>query len=282
MSLESVLFGNIVMPGELIRIALAIIGTAVVAYFDIFNNRNIPNEILYVFLGVAILSNFMFFDQEVFTFAAVIAVFFSAWGYLFYRVGHFGGADVFVLASLALLLPIPPSFVKLPFNIPFVFVVFLFALVLSSLYSLIDFAIKLAKKHTKPNMLYLALLIPYALFIYMFSSSPIFSLSFLVIISISLVSTIFFAAYRDDILKLQAQKIPISKVTEEDVLAVELMDKETVWLHGLKKLVTIEELKRLKKLKLKEVLVYTKLLPFLPFMFAGLILALLFGNYLFY
>ncbi len=282
MSLESLLFGTTHMPGELLRIALALIGTAVVAYFDIFNNRNIPNNLLYAFLGVSILTNIVFFDQDVFVFAAIIATFLSLWGYLFYRAGHFGGADVFVLASLTLLLPIPPSFINMPFNMPFIFVIFLFALVISSLYSIVDFAIKLAKKNTKPNLLYFALLIPYALFVYMFSSSPIFSISFLIIISISLIATIFFAAYREDILKLQAQKIPTSKLTEEDVLAIELMDKDTVWLHGLKKLITAEELKRLRKLKLKEVWVYTKLLPFLPFVFVGLLLSLLVGKYLFY
>ncbi|MDO8554598.1 MAG: hypothetical protein Q7S22_07355 [Candidatus Micrarchaeota archaeon] len=282
MSLESLLFSNIQMPGELVRIALAILGTAAVAYFDIFNNRNIPNNFLYVFLGVSILTNIVFFDQDIFVFAAIIAVFLSLWGYLFYRVGHFGGADVFVLASLTLLLPIPPSFTHMPFNMPFIFVIFLFALILSSLYSVVDFAIKLTKKNAKPNMIYFALLIPYALFVYMFSSSPFFSLSFLIIISISLIATIFFAAYREDILKLQAQKIPMSKVTEEDVLAIELMDKDTVWLHSLKKLITTEELKRLRKLKLQEVWVYTKLLPFLPFVFLGLLLSLVFANYLFY
>lgn len=281
MSLESILFGNITMPGELIRIALAILGTAVVAYFDIFNKRNIPNNLLYAFLGVAVVSNIIFFDPDLSIFAVAIAVFLSAFGYVFYKLGHFGGADVFVLASLTLLLPIPPSFVRLPFNIPFIFVIFLFALVISSLYSLVDFAIKLSKKRAKANYLYLVIFVPYALVVYLFVNSPVFSYAFLVILSVAIISSVFFAAYREPILKLQAQKIPLGKVTEEDVLAIELMDKDTVWLHGLKKLITAEELKRLKKLKLKEVLVYTKLLPFLPFVFFGLVLSLLFGNYLF-
>ena len=59
--LEQVIFGQLTMPGELIRVLLAFIGTAVAAYYDVFNNKNIPDNFLYGFLGLAFIVNLVLF-----------------------------------------------------------------------------------------------------------------------------------------------------------------------------------------------------------------------------
>ncbi|MFA6530530.1 MAG: prepilin peptidase [Candidatus Micrarchaeia archaeon] len=280
--LESLVFGAYQLPGELFRLSLAIIGVAVTTYYDIFNNKNIPNNILYAFCALALLANVIFFNMDIFIFGLATAVVISLLGYYLYIKGQMGAADIFVFASLALLLPIPPSFAKLPFNFPFVAVIFIFASLLFALYTLGYFGMKIAKdRKARPDYKYALLLIPYFVFMYVFITSPLFSFTYFIIVSVAFLSSIFVMMYKSAINTYLAEKIPLSKMADEDVLAIELMDPKFVKKYKLKKVVDRKELSRLKKLKLKALLVYTKLPPFLPFVLAGLFMALLFGKRLF-
>ncbi len=279
-SLESILFSAIALPGEQIRIAIALLGLLATTYFDLFNKRNVPNNLLYLFLAVAFAANLLFYEQDILLFSIFVAIPIALFGYVFYKMGQIGGADVLVLLAINFALPIHPSLSQLSFNFPFIASTFVFSGVIFALYFLVNFSIKLQKLGTKPNRLAFALLIPYALLAYFYINSPLYSPVYLAFISIMLLSSIFFIAYRKDVYKLQAQKIALSKAETEDVLALELMDQEYVKKNKLQRLLTLGEMIRLKKLKIKELWVYTKLPPFLPFLFVGFILALFYSKYL--
>ncbi len=269
------------MQGETIRIIIALIGTLICAYFDIYNKRNVPNNFLFLFLAIAILINLVFFNNDLLHYVFFVTVVLAVIGYLSYILGYLGGADVFVILSLALLIPIPPSFVGMEINYPFILFVLIFSFVISALYMFIHSIIKLSnEKKVKPDKKYFLFIIPYSAVIYIVWNLPFFSPIFFVILSITLFLSIFFMAYRESLNRMIAQKIPLKKVEEEDILAIEFMDKDIVWKHRLQRLVTADELKRLKKLKLGEVWVYTNLPPFLPFLFIGLLSALLFSQYM--
>jgi len=277
--LEELIFGSMTLPGENFRIALAIIGTLAATYYDLFNNKNIPNNLLYLFLAVAFITNIFFFNQELFLIGITTAVIIGLLGYLLYKSGQMGAADIFVLASIALLLPIAPSFAKLPFNFPFIAIIFIFASLLFALYTLFYFGSKIiTEKHSKPKLFYLLLLVPYAIFTYIFVNSIFFSIVYFTIISIAYLSSVFVMMYRDSINKKLAEKVRVSKLQEEDVLALELMDEKIVKKYSLQKVLTKKEIAKLKRAKLDTVLVYTRLPPFLPFIFAGLLFALVFGK----
>ena len=50
-----ILFGtNVIMPLEWLRIAVALIGVGLAAYFDLFNNKNVPERLLQGFLVAAV------------------------------------------------------------------------------------------------------------------------------------------------------------------------------------------------------------------------------------
>ncbi len=85
--LEDVIFGQITMPGEIIRVLIAFIGTAVASYYDLYNKKNVPNNVLYGFLAIAFIVNLVLFQEDLFWFSIAVALFFSAIGYIFYRVG---------------------------------------------------------------------------------------------------------------------------------------------------------------------------------------------------
>ncbi len=273
--LEDVLFNPLVMPGETIRLVLAFLGTAIATYYDVFNKKNIPDQFLYGFLAIAFIVNAIFYEPTLFWFSVAIAAFFSMIGYIFYRVGQLGGADVFVLASIMLLMPILPSFVGMSFNLPFVFPVIIFSGAVFALYLIVYFGWKLMKTESKPNLVYALMFIPYALFAYVFINSFIFSPAYFVLITIMLFAIIFYMMFKESFNMLLAEELPLSQLQPEDVLALEVMNKDMVERYKLRRLLTKGEIDRLKKTRIKEVWVYTKLPPFIPFILVGMVLALL-------
>lgn len=276
--IEQVLFGKITMPGETIRLILAFLGVAVATYYDVFNRRNVPNNLLYAFLALAFIANLFFYQQDLFIFSIALAVFFTAISYVFYRFGQLGGADLFIIASIILLLPIHPAFIGLTFNLPFIFSVIVFAGVAFAVYVVVFYGMKLLEAGAQPKLIYALLLIPYIIFAYVYVNSIIFSLIYFVFVSVLLIATVFFLMYREGINQLLAERMSPAELEDEDVLALEMMDQKTVKKYKLKRLATRDEIKRLTGLKVPEVWVYSKLPPFLPFLLLGMILSLLFAK----
>ncbi len=276
--LENIVFSELTMPGEMIRVIIAFLGTAAAAYYDLFNKKNVPDQFLYGFLAIAFLTNLILYEENLFWFSLAVAAFFSAVGYLFYKMGQLGGADVFVLASIILLLPIHPSFVAMSFNMPFILSVIIFSGVLFALYVLVYFGWKLSQVEAKPNLLYALMFIPYLLFAYVYVNSFLFSPLYFIFVTILLFATIFFMMYRDSLIRLLAEELPVAQLEPEDVLALEIMNKDMVKRYKLPRLLTKGEVERIKKTKLTELWVYTRLPPFIPFLLIGMVLSLLFAN----
>lgn len=278
--LEEVIFGQITMPGELVRILLAFAGVLVATYYDLFNKKNVPNEFLYGFLVIAFAANVIFYEEALFLFSIAVAAFLSVVGYVFYRLGQLGGADIFIMASIMLLLPIHPSFVGMDFNMPYIFSVIVFSGVLFALYVMLYFGWKLYENEAKGRFEYLLLLIPYLLFAYVYVNSFLFSAVYFAFITVLLFSTIFFMIYRKPLMTLLSEELPVSQLEPEDVLALEIMNKDMIDRYKIPRLLTQAEIDRLKKEKAPDVWVYTRLPPFIPFILAGMLFALFLSRYL--
>ncbi|MFP3949792.1 MAG: prepilin peptidase [Candidatus Micrarchaeia archaeon] len=280
--LEKLLFSTLVMPGELARIAIALLGTAAATYYDIFNNRNIPNNLLYAFLAIAFLTNLVFFDADILLYAATLTAILFAFGFILYRAGQLGGADLFVICSISLLLPIHPSFLSTPFNYPLIFSTLLYSGVAFAVFSIFFFGNLLIKsKKAKPNLIYLSLIIPYLLFSYIFLTAPFFSPAYFLIASVLMLSAISYLVYRDSINDAITQKVRVSTLKgDEDVLAKEKMSKLMKKLK-IGPVIGQKELAALKKARVKEVWIYAELPPFLPFLLVGLLASILAGDWIF-
>lgn len=280
--LEELLFSPMEMPMETARIFLALLGMAIGTYYDLFNNKNVPEKFLYAFLAVAFLFNIVFFDYDVFVYAVVLAFVLFALGFAMYRLGQIGGADVFVIAALALLLPISPSYLNVPFNYPLIFSVLIFGGAAFAFYSIFFFAKILSEKKakSKPKYIYIILFLAYGLFAYLFFNAPFFSMAYFAIASILLLSSIIFLVYRDAILEATMGQVFVKDLEPEDVLVPERMDVHMKKM-GLGNVLSQKDIDALKRSGTKHVWVYSNLPPFLPFLFIGLILALFFGNQLF-
>ncbi|MEM2948178.1 MAG: A24 family peptidase [Candidatus Anstonellales archaeon] len=273
------LFAQYSIPFEGVRIAVAILMVGIGTYFDLFKNKNVPDKFLYACIGIAFLfAVFPFNDLSVYALAQGIFIF--AIGYMMYKAGQIGGADVYLLSAIAMLIPVPPSITGITMAVPFIFFVIIFSGLIFTAYNIVYFIVKLShEKITKIDWVYLILAIPFAIFAYFYSNSIFYSPIYFSIITILFVGAVVFGAFRETIMKHAVVKVPVGKA-EEEVFASEYAserERKIVRVRVIDKK-TIEELK---KAKIKEITVYGKLPPFLPFVFVGVLLSLFFANLLF-
>jgi len=280
--IERVLFSNTPVVGETVRIILAFLGVILVSYYDLFNKKNVPDKLLYAFLGLAIIVDigayFLEPDLNVLLFSFGVAIFIGLVGYVFYRMGQIGGADVLTIVAVMLLVPFVPSFAGLAFNLPFIVPAMIYAGLIFTIFVTIKFALKIIAQGGSPNILYLLLIIPFLIFVYVYVNSPVFSPVYLGIVSILLLATIFFMVYKQDITLMLAEELPLDRIEPEDVVAVELMDPKVMREHKIKRVITPQELARLKESGVQTLWIYTNLPPFVPFLLLGMILALFFSG----
>ena len=92
---------------------------------------------------------------------------------------------------------------------------------------------------------------------------------------------IFFSLFMPEIKASMVEKIPTSRLQCEDVLALEQMPLLAKKLK-IQPLISEKTIAALKRAKIKSVPVYTGMPFFLPYVFVGLVFALLFGDLLYY
>ncbi|MEM4348433.1 MAG: hypothetical protein QXN37_02585 [Candidatus Anstonellaceae archaeon] len=281
------------IPGIEIRVIVSVLFTAASAYFDLFNNKWVPNNLVYAFLAAAIFLNFIFFSPATFhAFAFGAAIF--ALSFLLYKAGQIGGADMFVLSAIAIALPYAPQ----PFfaegkTAPYPFIISVLVpasifFILHMLLRFLPYVTELAKKGKITFSLekfvgLAALSLSFAAFnIALFMLPGRISQAFILLIAFLFVSLLFFSFFKKEIKEAMAQRVKVSLLQEEDVLALELMNQQLVRKLSLKPVITKEQIAKLKAARIREVIVYTKMPFFLPHLLLGLLFALLFGDILTY
>lgn len=281
---------QIVMKWEELRIFIAIIGTAIATYYDIFNNRNVPNLLLYSFLGAALLVNLLLFDTSSFGYTAVIAILVFAIGYGLYIFGQLGGADVFVLASISLLLPVQPTTLLIGeepmIAFPFILSVLLLSSIVFGVFLLIRYVPLFMRgvfagkvSIPKERLAYAGIiLIAYLLFVYLSFSFPYFPAPYIFLFSVIVFLTIFFMFAREFIADEMIEWVGVKEIEEEDVIAIDRMGKGDVEKYRIARVATKNELEKLKKLPIGKYPVYKRMPVFLPFVLIGLIASVVFGD----
>ena len=282
------------VPGLWLRAAAAVLFTGAAAYFDLFNRKWVPNSLLYAFAAVAVLSNIIFYDPAVSPYAIAFGAVAFLIAYPIYKMGQLGGADMFAFASIAALVPYFQTPLLAPAqDVPYPFI--LSVLVPTSIFFMLHMLLRFipyiagrlrqGKIQLTPAKLAgpALLVVSFAIFVFVLSSLP-FSLPqpFIFLLSFLFITLLFFSIFKDEIKASMAEKIPVSRLEEEDVLALEQMDQKVVKRLSLSPLLDAKEIALLKKSRLKSVPVYTGMPCFLPYLLLGLLFALLFGDMLFY
>ncbi|VVB58967.1 Type IV leader peptidase family protein [Candidatus Anstonella stagnisolia] len=277
------------MEFELARVLIAIAGCAAGAYYDLRNNRNIPNILLYAMLALGVLFDLVFWGQgSLLAFAVAIAIFVA--GYLLYRAGQLGGADVYILSAIALLLPVQPTvFANVaPAPYPYVFSVIAASGITFMLYMLAFYGARAVRDARREKMKVDAktalgavlVAAAYAVFVYVAGKNGVFGPAYFVLVGFVVFVSLFFLLFKNRIARMMVEEVPFSKIEEEDVIALEYMDESVVKKYNLRRVADSKELARLAKLPLKKYCVYTKMPPFLPHILLGLLITLFFGDVL--
>ena len=281
------------VPGIDIRIIVAVAFTGAAAYYDIFNKKWVPDALLWGFLAASLLLNVVFFDSAIFTQAIAIAIIIAALTYVLYRMGQLGGADVLVMASIALAIPyLPKPLLAASQAVPYPFFLSMLAptgiaIILHMLVRFIPYISRqLAQGKVKftvqkvagPALIVISLLI----FGTIVSSLPVtLPASYFAIIGFLGVSLVFFSLFMPEIKASMVEKIPTSQLQCEDVMALEQMPELSKKLK-LSPVISEKAIAALKRAKVKSVPVYTGMPFFLPYLFIGLAFTLLFGDLLYY
>jgi len=282
-----------VMHFSLLRIIVALLGTGVATYFDLFKNRNIPDNFLYVFVIISAL--FLVLDPITIVPSLFWAILLGVFGYLFYKSGQLGSADVLIFISLAFALPAAPAlFVQQTMPMPFVLSIVILSGLLLMIYVMLKYApylitlvIKGKIKFPIDKLFYsVAIIFMYVIITYLLFDMSIGNpMPFILLLGFIMLSVIFTNLFRDELSKLMSEELDISKnrkkLTAGDIIAIELMDKSYVNKYNIPKLLTEKDILRLAKNKVK-VIAMTKLPPYLPFVFIALLFEILLGDPLYY
>ena len=276
---------------ETVRIGLALAGLLLASYYDLFNRRNVPNWLTYSMLALGFLLNVGTLDFQLVLWSSATALVVFAVGYLFYRAGQLGGADVLIFAALALLLPEAPT-PLLPsggeplFTYPFILSIFVlsgaFSIVgvsLRSVPAVLD-ALASGKARLDPASAVLALSILFSYAVALNFLNQTFGLPLaqtLLLASLALLTS-FLVLFREQITDSMVDWVPLREIEEEDVLAVDKLDKELVRRHGLQRVLTPGEVEKLRRTGLKKFPVFKRMPPFVPYILLALLALAMFGD----
>lgn len=282
------------VPGMLLRSLVALAFTGAAAYFDMFNNKWVPNYLIYGFLASALAMNVLYFEQTLFVQAMIIGIVVFGATYLLYRAGQLGGADAYVLTSIALCLP----YLSKPFlaepqaaSYPFILSVLAPAGLAFILHMVARFLPYVSKKLVGGKIKFTlwkvlgpsVLLALFSFFIFALSSLPVaLPAQYTAILSFLFVSLFFFTLFKDEIKDSMIEQVALANLQEEDVLAIEKMNRKLVKRLALRPVITSETIVSLKKTNLRAVPVYTGMPFFLPYLFLGLAFSVLFGDLIYY
>jgi hypothetical protein len=284
---------------ELIGVIVALLGVAYSSYTDL-KTGDVSDRLSHSMIGIgAILVAFSFpFWQAATIIGLGILVF--ALGFLLYIFGQMGGGDVKLFTALTLLVPYYPASLR-PLSeaiginpvssaLPLIVSVFILSGIFFMLFIPLMYLRKISAKRNKikdykrkilTGLVYCAILSP-ILFIWFMKSTPI------ALIFIPMFFALMIIPFKDDIVVLFfARKKKIAYLNDDDVLAVESMSKTTIAKLGLwRKTFTTLELKKIKerarKYKITTVMVCEDLPKYVPYIFASLVLNLLFGDVFIY
>jgi Flp pilus assembly protein protease CpaA len=285
------------MDFAVLRFVICFIGCAGATYYDLFNKRNVPSWLTYSLVALGALFTLASLNVNVIASNGLVALVIFVFGYILYRAGQIGGADVLVFVSIALLLPEAPQSILLqvqsPLGLPFVVSIFVlsgilavFGIFLQYIPATIYDMVKGEEVSINPSQVLLAVatLLFYGAFLYYLNGIVELPQIEIVVFAAAVVCATSLFAFKDHISdKYMIRMVGVDEIDEEDILAIEKMDPRVVSKYKLDRLLSLKEIEKLKKMgKKKKFPVYKEMPVFMPYVLIALAAALLFGNPLAY
>ena len=285
---------------ELIRVAVALLGTGAAAYQDA-KTSFIDDKLTVSMIALGTLFNVLMFDWDFALYSIGITAVIFAIGYVLYRTGQLGGGDVLLFCGLQALLPYYPSEamaqVLSSFGLaaqqviffepilPFFVSIYLACSFLGMALSGYIYAWKLYKKtgfrKLQPNfMLGGATFATAAFILYWFAFEFGIALQKTALVAAFLAPAVFLVIFKKDVSeKVALRWIGRKEFEDEDIISIELLPAKIVQKYGIERVLTTEQRKILEKVEAEEGIhkfpVQKDLPRFGPYILAGLIVCLL-------
>lgn len=256
-----------------LRIAILLFACIIATITDIKKGL-IYDKITLPAIGLGIILNVFDFNLLNFAIPLFVFIFFA----ILYYLGKIGGGDVKLFAASSLILPfynnqifiIPALFFSALFSVVFISVFYTIKYVRTG----IDFQ-KNKKNILQASLLSLALVI---YFIFTISSNllPTQSMFFILI---PIIFALPFLAFQQGIRERFFLKyVSVDALEEDEIIAKEFFESQAIF--KTKGIITEKDKIKLKQMNIDKVPVYQGLPPFAPFFLLGIILALLFPDFL--
>jgi len=283
------------------RIASALVISFIYMLFDVFNKRNVPGSFVYFTLGYGFVLTLFYFDMGAILFSSAVALVVLGIGYVVYKVGQIGAADIIELAAISLILPIQQAPFLLgrviQFGLPFVLSVMVAAGMIAMIVVPIYYLPK-AKKLFKKSLVSLidkkgafkaiVIIIPYlALALFLAAVSSINAVG-LAVLLLMMVGSSLLMLFEKPITDSMVEFVTIEKCDEGDIIAFNLMGKTEIATIRKKvkmfdRLLTKDLINEMKAKRIRnKIPVYKNALPFAVPIFVGVVFSILFGDIIFF
>lgn len=289
------------MNFELIRVAVALLGTGTAAYQDA-KTSFIDDKLTLSMIALGTLFNVLMFDWGFALYSIGITAAIFAIGYLLYRAGQLGGGDVLLLCGLQALLPYYPAeamaqvfsatglaaqqqMVFFEPILPFFVSIYLACSFLGMAISGYAYAWKLYKKtgfrKLRPNYaMGGATLAAAAFIIYWFWFGLGIAAQKTAFVALLLAPAVFLVIFKKDVAeKVALRWVSRKEFEDEDIISTEMLPARVVEKYGIGRVLTAEQRKILEGVEREEGIrkfpVQKDLPRFGPYILAGLVVCLL-------
>jgi hypothetical protein len=283
------------------RLASVLVIAFIYMLFDVFNKRNVPSSFAYFTLGYGFVLTMFYFNMSMVISSSAVALIVLGLGYIVYKVGQIGAADVIELAALSLMLPVQPIPVLLSavnqFDLPFVVTVIVAAGVVAMIIVPVYYLPRAKRMFKRPLTAFIdrkgafkALLIvaPYIAFVLFLAAEASINVIGLIILIAMMIGSSLLMLFEKPITDSMVELISINKCDEGDIIAFNLMDKKKIdairkRVPKFERLLTKELIMQIKEKHVKDKLpVYRQALPFAVPIFVAVILSILLGDIIFF
>lgn len=279
-----------------VRVIVVIAMAFVYLLFDVLNKRNVPTLYAYSTVVLALVLTATLGSLQLIGESLLISAVIAGLGYIVYRIGQLGAADVIELTAISLIIPIQPAayFVSQPqLGLPFIISVFI-ATGVSALILVPMYYVPRARKVLKKDILHMItnrdvlkgilILVAYGAFIAFWTYEIGMSAAGIALVAVIMIGASATVMFQKPITDSMVDYLSPSKFEEGDIIALNLMSKAEIAaarkkINGFGKLVTLSILKQIQKHRVPgKFPVYRQAMPFAVPIFIGLAVSLLYGN----
>jgi hypothetical protein len=282
----------------LLRLASLIAVSFIYMIFDVFNHRNIPSVFAYATVAYGAVLTLLYFSIPTILESTALALLVGGVGYIFYKAGQLGAADVTEFATLSLILPIQsiPLLYKInQFNLPFVVSLIINVGISAFIVVLVYYLPKAKAQQKKPLLASISnydaikavsIAFAYLLFIILLVYYTGFNIAGIALLLVIMLISVLIILFEKPLTSTMISYVSVRDFEPGDIIALNLLSKSKV--SALKRRIPhfdrlidgriIAEMK--KKRVLEKLPVYKKAMPLALPTFIGVCISLLVGNVL--